>query len=140
MIGGVCGGLGVYLGIDSTFVRIFFVLLAFGNGIGALIYFLLWIVLPLEGQKHTADFGENVRAGSQEIAERAREMGDDLRQIVRQPNPKAGIIIGSALIFLGVVYLLENLNLPWLHWLRMDVLWPILLILAGLALLLRWNR
>ena len=140
MIGGVCGGLGRYLGIDSTFVRIFFVLLALGNGIGLLLYFLLWFIIPLEGQKRSENLGENVIQGSQEIADRARAMGDDLRQMVHRPNPKAGVIIGSALIFLGVIYLLDNLHIPYLRWLNFDVVWPVLLILGGLALLLRRAR
>lgn len=140
MIGGVCGGLGKYLGIDSTFVRLFFVLLALGNGIGVLLYFLLWFIVPLEGQTRSENLGENVRQGSQEIADRAREMGDDLREMVHKPNPKAGVIIGSALIFLGVVFLLDNLHLPYLRWLNFDVVWPMLLILGGIALLVRRAR
>jgi hypothetical protein len=67
-------------------------------------------------------------------------MGDDLRQMVRRPNPRAGLIIGSALVVLGVVFLLQNLNLPWLNWLDTDVIWPILLIMGGGALLIRHLR
>jgi phage shock protein PspC (stress-responsive transcriptional regulator) len=140
MVGGVCGGLAVHLGIDSTLVRIFFVLLMFGNGIGALLYFLLWMIIPLEGQERSVDLSESVRQGSQEIAERARMMGDDIRGMVRQPNPKSGVIIGAALVVLGVIYLLDNLQIPYLRWLNFDMLWPVLLILGGLALLLRRAR
>lgn len=137
MIGGVCGGLGQYLGIDSTIVRLFFVLLALGNGVGALIYLLLWLIVPREGQAEETTMEETIRAGAGEIAERARALGDDLREAVRHPNPQAGLIIGVALTVLGVVFLLQNLNLTWLRWLDFDVLWPVLLIVAGLALLLR---
>jgi phage shock protein C len=141
MIGGVCGGLGSYLGIDTLFVRIFFVLLALGNGIGVLIYFLLWIIVPLEGQPpRRMSLEHNVRMGSQEIAERTRAMGEDIREFVRRPNPQAAVIIGAVLIFVGVIYLIENLHLPWLRWLNFDVLWPVLLILGGLALILRRSK
>ena len=141
MIAGVCSGLGKYLGIDATLVRLFFVLLALsGNGIGLLVYFLLWIILPLEDLPRDTSFGDTVRTSSQEIAEQARAMGDDLRQMVRSPNPRAGLIIGSALIVLGVVFLLQNLNLPWLNWLDTDVIWPILLIMGGGAILIRHLR
>ena len=116
MIGGVCGGLGQYLGIDTTFVRLFFVLLAFaGNGIGVLVYLLLWIILPVEGQTRPASFEENVRIGSQEVAERARNMGQDFQTMVQHPHPQATLIIGASLIILGLVYLVENLQLPWLR-------------------------
>lgn len=136
MIGGVCGGLGQYLGIDSTWVRLFFVLLAF-NGIGVLIYFLLWIIVPLDGRARDANLSDTVRTGSEEIAARTRAMGEDIRNIVRQPHPQAGIIIGAALIILGFFYLLDNFQVPWLHWFDFDLLWPLLLIVGGLALLLR---
>lgn len=47
MIAGVCGGLARYLNIDSTIVRLVFVLLAF-SGPALLIYPLLWLVMPRE--------------------------------------------------------------------------------------------
>jgi len=143
MIGGVCGGLGEYLGIDPTFVRLFFVLLALtSSGIGVLIYLLLWIILPLDHprQQRQEDLGDTVRTGSEEIADQARAMGEDLKNIVVRPNPNASLIIGGALILLGIFYLLDNLQVEWLRWLNFDLLWPLLLIIAGLAILLRRTK
>lgn len=48
MLGGVCGGLARYFGIDSTIVRLVFVL-AVLSGLSPLIYAILWIVIPQEG-------------------------------------------------------------------------------------------
>ncbi|MCW3093409.1 MAG: PspC protein [Ferruginibacter sp.] len=45
VIGGVCGGLAAYFGLDSIVVRIIFILLAFA-GVGLLAYFILWIAVP----------------------------------------------------------------------------------------------
>jgi phage shock protein PspC (stress-responsive transcriptional regulator) len=45
-IGGVCGGLGEYLGIDSLIIRIVFVVLVLGYGTGLLAYILLWLLAP----------------------------------------------------------------------------------------------
>ncbi len=141
MIAGVCQGLGIYLGMDPTWVRVFFVLLAFaGNGVGVLIYFLLWIILPLEDQEQGASFSDTVHTSSQEIADHARQVGQELREFARQPNPRAGVVIGVALILIGFFYLLQNLNLPWLHWFNFDLLWPVLLIAGGIALLVRRAR
>jgi phage shock protein PspC (stress-responsive transcriptional regulator) len=141
MIAGVCAGLSEYLRIDPTLVRLFFLLIGLaGNGIGLLIYFLFWIIVPLEGSGQAVGLGDNVRAGSQEIVDRARDVGAELRQIVRNPNPQVGLIFGSALVILGVVFLLQNLNLPWLGWLDLDVVWPVLLIVGGVTLLLRYRR
>jgi phage shock protein C len=140
MIGGVCGGLGQYLGIDSTLVRLFFVLLVLAKGIGVLIYFVLWLIVPREDRIEAVTMEETIRAGADEIAERARELGDDLREAARGPNPQAGLLVGAALIVLGVVFFLQNLHLPWLRWLNLGALWPLLLIVAGLALLMRRVR
>jgi phage shock protein C len=48
MLGGVCGGLARYFGIDATIVRLVFVV-AVLSGISPLIYLILWIVMPMEG-------------------------------------------------------------------------------------------
>jgi phage shock protein C len=45
-IGGVCGGLGEYLGIDPTLVRLALVLLFFLGGTGLLAYLIAWIIIP----------------------------------------------------------------------------------------------
>ena len=47
MIGGVCGGLARYFGIDSAIVRLIFVI-AVLSGISPLVYVVLWIVMPEE--------------------------------------------------------------------------------------------
>ena len=46
MIGGVCGGLGKYLNIDPTVVRLLFVALALLGGPGLVIYLIMLIVVP----------------------------------------------------------------------------------------------
>jgi phage shock protein C len=45
-IAGVCGGLGEYLDVDPTVIRLIFVLLALTGGHGVLLYIILWIVMP----------------------------------------------------------------------------------------------
>jgi len=50
MVGGVCGGLGKYFGVDPNLVRLAFaVLFAFGGG-GLPLYLILWIVVPDESR------------------------------------------------------------------------------------------
>ena len=134
MLGGVCGGLGKYLGIDSKIVRLFFVLFTLTGGFGMLLYLALWLIFPVNDETvegsgrpfEPADFGD-----------RAREMGADFRQAVRSSNPNAAKILGIGLVIVGAIFLVQNLNIPWLHWLRTDIFWPALLILAGAALVFR---
>ena len=48
MIGGVCGGLGEYLSIDPTVIRVLFLLAVILAGHGVLLYLLLLILVPVE--------------------------------------------------------------------------------------------
>lgn len=45
-IAGVCGGLGQYFNIDSTLIRILFLVLLCCVGGGLLLYLIMWIVMP----------------------------------------------------------------------------------------------
>ena len=48
VLGGVCGGMAEYLGLDLTLVRIAYVLLSIFSAAfpGILVYILLWIIMP----------------------------------------------------------------------------------------------
>ena len=137
MIGGVCAGLGQYLGLDPIFIRIFFALLTIGGGAGVLIYILLWILIP-EAETGQIGSAETIRAGAEHIKQRAQALGAEMRDSIQADNPRAGLIVGAALVLLGLVFLGQNLELTWLRWLDADILWPLLLVAGGLALI--WRR
>jgi phage shock protein PspC (stress-responsive transcriptional regulator) len=47
LLGGVCSGLANYLNVDPAIVRILFAIISFGGfGLGFLLYFILWAILP----------------------------------------------------------------------------------------------
>lgn len=47
VIGGVCGGLGAFFGINPLWFRVLFILLALPGGApGVVPYAILWIVIP----------------------------------------------------------------------------------------------
>jgi len=46
MLGGVCGGLAEYSGIDPLLWRVGFVGLTVAGGAGVLVYLLLWVLMP----------------------------------------------------------------------------------------------
>ncbi|MCJ7659890.1 MAG: PspC domain-containing protein [Anaerolineales bacterium] len=48
IIGGVCGGLGEYLGIDPTAIRLIYIILALWFGSGILAYIIFLILVPEE--------------------------------------------------------------------------------------------
>jgi phage shock protein C len=50
MVAGVCSGLGRYLNIDTTIVRLIFALMFLLGGHGLLVYIILWIVMPSDSK------------------------------------------------------------------------------------------
>ena len=58
MLGGVCGGLGEYLSVDSTLIRLAFVLLALWGGHGLLLYIIMLIVVPPAGNVKETTLGQ----------------------------------------------------------------------------------
>ena len=48
MIAGVCAGLGDFLGLDPTLIRLGMVALVLAGGFGGLAYIVAWIIVPLE--------------------------------------------------------------------------------------------
>lgn len=46
MIAGVCGGIGEYLNIDPTIIRLLFVILGCSGGTGVVAYLIAAIVIP----------------------------------------------------------------------------------------------
>jgi len=49
MLGGVCGGLAAYTGLDANLIRVLVVLgTLFGFGSLAVLYVVAWVLVPLE--------------------------------------------------------------------------------------------
>ena len=135
MIAGVCGGLAKFFSVDATLVRLVFLLLLFLGGSGLLLYFILWIVMPREDMLES----QGPLSGD-EFGRRARQMGDEMRQVASQPNPRAAQFLGIALVVVGLIYLVQALHIPWLDWFNSAVAWPVVLVLAGALLLIRAFR
>ncbi len=144
ILGGVCAGLGEYFDIDPVLVRVVFVLLALAQGIGFLIYVILWIVMPKEsevGAPPETSIRSNFNTMGQELWSAFQTTAGPQGGAPAAPSrrrPAAAFLVGAALVVLGAVLLLDNLNLVW--WLRLSQLWPLILIAAGIALLLGRGR
>ena len=111
MIAGVCGGLGEYLGVDPTILRVTAVLLIFAKGIGLLAYLVGWVIIP-----------------------RRPEMEAEV--VTPQRSERSHLLPGLALIVAGLIFLLSNL-IPWFD---LSYLWPVILIVLGVALLLKARK
>lgn len=48
MLGGICAGLGEYLDLDPTLLRLVMIIAVFGAGAGLLAYIIAWFLIPIE--------------------------------------------------------------------------------------------
>ena len=164
VIAGVCHGLGNYFDIDPVVVRIAFVILTAAGGAGILAYLILWIVTPTAGSTVAtggAGIGEGVRTMANELKDVGREFGSSVAGAWPAPPPPptypsggvdqasasraargAGFrhersvpILGLAFIVLGLWLLLANLGV--LDWASARYVWPVALVVLGLALVIR---
>lgn len=134
MLGGVCAGIGKHFGIDPTWIRLAFIVVAAATGFFGLFiaYVALWFAIPEEG------------APSKPAGERIRDTTDEILGRVKHETSPAGrgaaFWLGGALLIIGIALLLRNLGVRWLSWVRVQELWPVVLILVGGATLWRWLR
>jgi phage shock protein C len=46
MVAGVCGGLAEYFNVDTTVIRVLFLVLTLFGGSGLVVYVVMWILVP----------------------------------------------------------------------------------------------
>ena len=141
MLGGVAGGLAEYFDIDSTLVRVLFIVVVFLGGGGIIAYIILWIVVPqkpYEIPKGFQDKSTNEETGKSEFYQSTNEdetftmNNSGVASSVTQTNNKQ-TWIAIILIVIGGLLLLDNL-LPRFNF---DHYWPVILIGIGIGLLLK---
>ncbi len=115
-LGGVCGGLGYYVGVNPWWVRIGFMVVGiFTAGTGALLYLALWYLLPPQ----------------------------TLNDIPADPSawehprihPETVIVVGGAVILMGLIVLARNLGV--LSGENGDAFLPVVVIVFGLVLVIK---
>lgn len=124
VMGGVCGGLGEYLNVDPTLVRLVCAFLILFGGTGLLLYLIAWIIIPEESS------GKNRRIRTKSLDDRVEELAENFGKEMETRGPLIG---GLALIALGGVFLINNL-FPWFN---LWTYWPVLLIIVGLLIILK---
>ena len=110
VIGGVCAGIARELNVDPVLIRIVFIALAFAGGVGAAVYALLWVFLPADN-----------RPGPAVSVPRLRGRGG------------IEVGLGVGLLLLSLLLTFRALGVWWSD----VVVWPVVLIAAGGALLWR---
>ena len=127
VIGGVCGGLAQYFGIDAVLVRLIFVALVFAGGMSILLYPILWLIMPLSatGQAGLGNGLQEMQQAGQQMAGRMGEGAQALRERVEaafnsnnqprfdpqtgqplsQPVTRNNKVLGTALLGVGILML-----------------------------------
>lgn len=127
VFGGVAGGLAEYFGLDPILMRVIFIIITLINGLGLLLYIILWIVVPEvpfeiayqikpEDQPPQTGTGDNFQIPAE-----------------NKSTGKGRVIIGVILIVIGVLFFIERF-IPSFDF---EDFFPALLIIIGLALI--WN-
>jgi phage shock protein C len=91
ILGGVCGGLGVYFDIDVTIIRLIFAACVLLLGVGLLAYVLAWIIIPVARTPEELsymnggeplnfhDIARNMSGELEDLKKRAEQMSRELR-------------------------------------------------------------
>jgi len=150
-IAGVCAGLAEYFSVDVAIIRVLFVLALIFHGGGLLIYIVFWIVLPkkpfayndptvdytVPPQTPGSDPFGNSTFGNNPFPNQSYQNQPFPGQ-PRNSTSLVAIIFGVVLIIVGGTILLNEFDiLP--DW-DFEQLWPVILILAGGALMISGER
>nr|WP_321412070.1 PspC domain-containing protein [uncultured Allomuricauda sp.] len=116
-IGGVCAGLEHYLGIDSLWVRLIFILLAvFTSGFGLIAYILLWILVPeaattsqkldMRGEPvNISNIERKVKEGFDDVADKVKSVDyEKVGNKVKSSSKTFFDTIGDIILFLFKIF------------------------------------
>ncbi len=117
ILGGVCGGLGEHFKIDPTWVRLAFVVLAITHGLGILLYLIGWVIIPKQAAGEKA----------------ATSPSASPPPTSSKSTTAQSLLPGLILIGLGILFLLHES----FWWFDFQIVWPVILILVGGALVYR---
>jgi phage shock protein C len=145
ILGGVAGGVAEYLDVDPSIVRVVWAVLALiTGGIFLLAYLVMWIVVPQSPSSATwpgpemapgtpPGGGAGTAPGEGAAADAAPPWrgwgGDESR--VRRGGSGGAVVFGLILIGAGIWFLIDR----YVPAFDSDLVWPIALVVLGVALL-----
>lgn len=122
LLGGVCSGLGAQIGVSAWWVRLAFVVLALSNWlVAALIYLLLWVLMPDQGLNDMPHF---------------TPIGQE--PAVRYTRAEPTFLIGVLTIVVGALVLMQGAG--YFRVGQGDMLAPVLTLLLGVTVLFKHIR
>jgi phage shock protein PspC (stress-responsive transcriptional regulator) len=134
IVAGVCSGLAQFFHLDLTLVRVIFVVLTLvPPAVGIILYLVLWFLME---PATAAATGAPTPTSGQRAGGVIGGLRREFRGAFGSPQRHSGGLWGGiVLIAAGSFLVLANLG--YLSGFRWDLLWPVLLIAAGLLVLVR---
>ena len=143
MLFGVAGGMARYLDIDPSIVRVVWALLVIAGGAGILLYIVAAIVIPEAPVGWTPSSASGGQDSSGPAASAAGAEGSASATsgasgpawgyragVDRRERGGGAIVLGLVLVVLGAWFLLQR----FMPQIDSDLLWPVVLLLLGGAL------
>lgn len=132
MVGGVAAGVANWIGTDPALVRIAWALLVpLTAGAALLAYIVAWVVVPEEPRNPAATVAGE--AGAAADADPAASVAP--RQDADDPG-RTAMFVGGGLVLIGLWFLVRE-YLPDINW---GLIWPLLLVAAGVVILVGASR
>jgi phage shock protein PspC (stress-responsive transcriptional regulator)/uncharacterized integral membrane protein len=140
IIAGVCGGLAEFFEIDSTIIRLLFILVVALGGSGILVYLILWLLIPKNPQEPAIISEEKIKEFAQDLKEKAqnlkKEFQKETKPEAQEMKKRRGYLFGWILVILGALFLFNNF-FPLSFGFYAVRYWPLLLVVVGLILISR---
>jgi phage shock protein PspC (stress-responsive transcriptional regulator) len=116
IIGGVCGGIGIYLNTDPVWIRIMFVIFALFFGFGFFVYLALWIALPsadtetkLKEMYGSTYYEPGIMENTQApVYQTTSKVGNAFNEVFRALGKVMFIIVRIFLIVMGTTFVLTG--------------------------------
>jgi phage shock protein C len=127
MIGGVAAGVAEWINADPALIRIAWALLVpITGGAALLAYIVAWVVLPESAAAPSTDEGAGVEGDPVQRAPAPRHIDQGRTQL----------LLGGGLVLVGLWFLVRE-YLPDIDW---SLVWPLILVAAGIAILVSATR
>ena len=122
LLGGVCSGAAAYFNIDVVFIRAIYLISFLTFGVGGLLYFILWIIIPpaktssdklqMKGQVvNLENMKTELASATNRLKKEAKALNNrtDIANLLRRISRFVSIIIGVLSMLVGSVLLITTL-------------------------------
>lgn len=144
MIGGVSAGIANYFDIDTTIVRLLWLGSLVLQGSGLILYFIAWMIIPLEPEQAPPDTAESSEKPSEseeegvreKVLEAARRASHEIEHHIQNDTDEkrnSHRVLGWVFILAGLVFFLRNM----FSWLSFDIFLPLGLVAVGLFFIIQ---